>query len=83
MRSGVHDVMRSSVHEVTRLHTDCPDWRFPQPLLAKLTGSWHTGHDRDALSLCLAHGLAICIACASPEALAASTPLILGTDGRK
>ncbi|MBP1325053.1 hypothetical protein JOF28_000285 [Leucobacter exalbidus] len=47
----------------------------------RLTGSWHTGHDRDELLLCLEFGLTLCLPCASPAALGGFTPLILSEDG--
>lgn len=46
-----------------------------------LTGSWNTGHDRDELLLRLGFGLAVCMTCASPEALGRLAPLMLSQDG--
>lgn len=45
------------------------------------TGESNTGHDRDELLQCVGFGLAVCMVCASPEALGGFTPLILSGDG--
>jgi len=38
MRLSVHEVLRSTVHDVTRLHTKSPDWGYQQALLATSGG---------------------------------------------
>ena len=49
MRPRVHEVLRSTVHDVTRLHTNSPDYRYHQALLAsvlKLTLEWELDFDQ-------------------------------------
>jgi hypothetical protein len=43
----------------------------------RVTGDWHTGHDRDELLKCVEFGLPGCTTCLSPQALGGFTPLIM------
>ncbi len=41
MRFSVSEVERSGVHEVTRSHTNCMDYRYPIELPATCQILWH------------------------------------------
>lgn len=54
---------------------DLVPYRGVLPGPDKLTGDWHTGHDRKMPLKCVEFGLQVCITCLSPEALGGFTPL--------